>query len=425
MSNIKKLAKKTFRQGYRRWNAQKQVFRNTWNTAEIDLCKTYISGEGGFGPGTWADMTGEMKRASMLLAESPHVDFLEQYREKGQAIFQPEYFIHTPYYKNAMDCVRFNGEYFNHKTLDGIVLQGKSFVALYDRLSNNDFGEVGYAHPVNHSQPGSLPIVRRTWTPGVFQIDDGCHRLATYWVIGRKIVKVVALPESAPTELQSLVARASTERSAGEKGIKTLLQPIVGWEFDQTWTLLRRCADRFNMMQNFLSQNFPMLAPSSVLDLAASYGWFVAEFNKNGHTAMGVEANPAAAKIGRIAYGLGLEDMIVGHYHPFLQRCHRQFDVVLFLSQLHHYIPSSHFGDAKSLLQSIDRLTKKVLFLDMGEEHENFLQKQMSGWNAGRIVKFIQDNTSFRQVIPLGVDSDNVGRYAQQFGRTLFACLKS
>lgn len=425
MSNMKVFAKRSFRQGYRCWNTQKKVFLNKWNTKEIDLCKTYISGEGGFAAGTWADMIGDKKRASMLLAESPHVEFLERYREEGQAIFQPEYFLRTPYYKNAMNCVRFNGDYLHHKTFEGIVSQGQAFVAFYDRLSKNDFGEVGYCYPVNHSHPGSLPTVRRTWTSGVYQIEDGCHRLATYWVLGRKMVEVLVLPESAPTELQSLVARASTERGAGEEGIKTLLQPIVGWEFDQSWTLLRRCADRFTMMQNFLSQSLPQNGTWSVVDLAASYGWFVAEFCKHGHAAMGVEANPSAAKIGRIAYGLRTDDIVVGHYDKFLQQCDRQFDVVLFLSQLHHFIPSSHLVDAKSLLQSIDRITQKVLFLDMGQAHETFLQPELSDWNDETIVQFIQDNTSFQQVIPLGVDSDNVGRYAHHFGRTLFACLKS
>jgi len=101
----------------------------------------------------------------MLLADSPHVNFLEQYLELGAAVFQRKNFEQTPYFKNAVDCIRFTVGYFQHRTLDGLLQQARSFVTLYERMMRADSSEVKYRAPQVHSDPGSLPVVLKTWTP--------------------------------------------------------------------------------------------------------------------------------------------------------------------------------------------------------------------------------------------------------------------
>ncbi|TMF01723.1 MAG: DUF4118 domain-containing protein [Chloroflexi bacterium] len=56
---------------------------------DIDLERTLIGGYNAFTAGEWADLVGEPRCASMMLGDSPHVRFLEDYRRLGEAVFEP------------------------------------------------------------------------------------------------------------------------------------------------------------------------------------------------------------------------------------------------------------------------------------------------------------------------------------------------
>lgn len=411
------------RRVYQECKKQGDKLYDILHTKEIDLRRAFIPGEGGFDAETWAEINGNPRRASMLLADSPHVKFLEQYVELGAEVFERRNFEQTPYFKNAIDCIRYTGGYFQQRTFEGLLQQAKSFVTLFERMMRGDSSEVKYRAAHAHSEPGSLPVVRKTWTPNTVQIDDGLHRLAAVWLAGRKSAKAVVLAPPIPTALQSLVGKVS--QSFGERELYELHQPIDGVEFDGSWPLVRRCEDRLEMMLKFLSGRSLLKSELSVIDLTCSYGWFVAEFAKRRCHAVGVDANPAALKIGEIAYGLKTEQLVYSELLAFLTECDRKFDVVLLLSILQDFLPESDFGSAKEVLQRVDAITGSVLFFDTGQSHERWFRNSLPAWDDTLIIRFIQENTSFNRVIRLGVDSDNVGRFAKNFGRTLFACVRS
>jgi SAM-dependent methyltransferase len=242
-------------------------------------------------------------------------------------------------------------------------------------------------------------------------------------VLGQKKAKVVVLSQPLPTALQSLVGKVSQE--LGERELYELHQPIEGVEFEKSWPIVRKCHDRLQMMLAFLNSFMPSGSRMSVVDLGCSYGWFVAEFAKRGHQAMGIDSSPAALKIGQIAYGLSAEQAVKVDLQAFFARCDRTFDVVLLLSILHHFVPKSHFGRAEEILKRVDAITGSVLFLDTGQSHEKWFHRSLPDWDDDFIIKFIQRHTSFKHVIPLGADSDNVGGYRKNFNRTLFACVRS
>jgi len=79
---------------------------------------------------------------------------------------------------------------------------------------------------------------------------------------------------------------------------------------------------------------------------------------------------------------------------------------------------------AEEMLRLIDRTTKKVLFLDMGEEHEEWFKESLAGWNPDRIERWLKENSTFTKIYRLGTDRDNVPPFADHYGRTMFACLR-
>jgi hypothetical protein len=65
-----------------------------------------------------------------------------------------------------------------------------------------------------------------------------------------------------------------------------------------------------------------------------------------------------------------------------------------------------------------------VLFLDTGEEHESAFGGSLKGWSPEFIKNWIKNNTTFKSVIPLGMDKDKKSPFEGYYSRTLFACVK-
>jgi SAM-dependent methyltransferase len=386
----------------------------------VDLRKILIGGEGPYDAGRWAEATGDLRRASMPLGDSPHVNLLQQHGRLGERLFERPTFEQTPYFKNAAQAVRICGSYFGHRTPEGIAKQARSFIRLYDRTARGDPAEVEFTYRRRHSAPASLPVVRETLTPNTFQVGDGHHRLAVAWALGRREVVAAAVPPRAPTTLQSLALACAQTR-----GRRELYQPIEGLEFDGGWNVVRRCDDRLGMMLKFLAAAGRPAATLSVLDAACSYGWFVNEFAKRGAAATGVDADPSALKVGRIAYGLRPEQTVQSDLHAFLSTCERRWDVVLLLSVLHHFVLNPKRGRPDELLRQIDRVTGTCLFLDTGQAHERWWRGALARWDNNFVADYIRRHTSFTRVIPLGTDADYTGPYRENYGRTLFACLRT
>jgi hypothetical protein len=397
------------------WSPWVLGIRDRLCSAEIALDRVLLGGEGGLDAASWADRTGDLARASLLLTESPHVRFLEEYLERGDGLFEPRHLEATVYYRNAAACVKHLGHYFGHSDASGIRAQARAFAVLFDRMRQADPSGVQFGPREGHSQRASLPRVHETLTPGVYQLMDGAHRLAAAVAMGRRSARAAVAP-ARPTELQRLVL------GVGQTGgRRELYQPIPRPDFDSSWPVVRRCADRFQQMQRFLSEIGLPSSGLTVLDLACSYGWFVAAFGKGRSQAMGVDRDPRALRVGRIAYGLRSDQVVADDLLGFARACERRFDVVLALSVLHHYALGMESESPQEVLRQLDRLTGRVLFLDSGQSHEHWFRERLPGWNKEGLLDLLQRSTTFRKVDVLGVDADAAGPYAGNYGRTLFA----
>lgn len=385
---------------------------------EIDLERTLLGGQAGFEARHWAWITGHADERPLALPESPHVRFLERWRAEGEALLRPAAFADTPYARNAMEVVRHAGAYFGARTIEGVLEHARRFAALHDRVKAGDPTPVDLPGGVGHSSRDGLPTVHPTWSPTTWLLADGHHRLAIAWVLGRRTHRALLL-DTVPTELQVLASRV-----AQTSGRRELYQPIPGVEFDDAWPPVRRCADRLAMMRKFLEERRVAPAGLTMADFSCSYGWFVAEFARMGFDARGYDIDPVALRIGRLAYGLDPARLERGDSIAILNAGGRKHDVVLFLSILHHFAVKPGMGTPEDILRRVDAATGRVLFLDSGEGHEVWMRKHIPRWTPEFVADLVRKNTTFREVVPLGVDGDDRGVFAGNYGRTLFACVR-
>jgi hypothetical protein len=108
----------------------------------------------------------------------------------------------------------------------------------------------------------------------------------------------------------------------------------------------------------------------------------------------------------------------------FLEEREEQVDVTTCLSVLHHFALGRNAVSAEKFFRLVDQVTRKVLFVDSGQNHEKWFRKSLPDWDADFIEKWIRNNSSFRKIYRLGTDEDNVPPVADNYRRVLFACTK-
>ena len=202
---------------------------------------------------------------------------------------------------------------------------------------------------------------------------------------------------------------------------KILYQPTSIDNINNNFTIVRACKDRFDHMLEFCQSYFSEpLSEKSFLDIGCNIGYFLNQFNKYCEKVVGIDYDNKLKKESDIFYPDITQNIFNVDYTKKLKDF-EQFDIVSFMSLLHHIIISEGLESAIKVLKIVDEKTKEIMFFEMGQEHENFYKDKLPGWNIDKIKNFIIDNTSFNRCEILMVDSDSVGRFRNDFGRTLFA----
>jgi hypothetical protein len=208
-------------------------------------------------------------------------------------------------------------------------------------------------------------------------------------------------------------------------GRRELYQPLPAPELSSGWTTVRRCTDRLEKITNFLRAE-QLLPPvtSSYLDVASCYGWFVSAMRGLGYDCRGIELDPLAGPLGQAAYSLSPEHITIGNCVNVMRDTSQQWDIVSCFSLLHHFIMGTADATATQLMELLDKVTGRVLFLDSGQSHEAWFRKTMPDWSTKELMTFLQDTTQFARVIDLGPDADAIAPYEDNYGRHLFACVR-
>lgn len=378
---------------------------------DLPLSKLLMGGEHRRAAANYARLTGDLMRPSTPVERSPHAEFLREYREVGEELLRPERFALTRYWRNAQTCIELFGQYFTATTIDGVLERAAAFA---HALKNGDtaFLSAGGTH-------AGVPVrVSRIKYSDCFEVVDGNHRLALATARGAESYPCAILPvDPALTPVQQMVMDSSWTNE------QCLLYQPLGLPEVESWTTVRRCADRMSLIAAYLERHGP--SAGSYLDIGCSYGWFVKQMAKRGYDAVGIDRDVSAMAVGQLAYGLDPSAFMVDDLANFLQRSNRQYDIVSCFSVLHHYALGKGQMSAEEFIRRLDSLTGSVLFLDTGENHERWFMDSLKEWDADFIARWLRENTTFTSVEMLGADQDGQGRYQGQYGRHLFACRRA
>jgi 2-polyprenyl-3-methyl-5-hydroxy-6-metoxy-1,4-benzoquinol methylase len=376
---------------------------------EVEPAKLLMGGECGVPSATYARFIGDLLRPSRSILDSPHVQLLRAYREDGEEIFAPGRFETTAYYENSAKCIELYGNSFAAKDPRDIVKKARKFCQMADgkMYGERDMGE---------SWQGSAVVIRRIRYSDCYEIIDGHHRLAVACVNGKATYSCFVDPsDSVLTPVQQMVLDSNWTG-----GQREVYQPISAPEVAD-WPVARRCDDRFKMMTNYLDKIG--VHAGTYLDVCCSYGWFVSRMASRGFQALGIDRDHAAVSMSRIAFRLPESATRAGDIVGFLNTNRKdRYDIVSCFSILHHFVLGSMSISAAEFIKKVDEMTGSVLFLDTGQCHESWFAKTLAGWDAEYIRSWLRQHTSFDQIEILGRDSDNVGRFRDQYQRHLFVC---
>lgn len=398
--------------------------------AEVAIDALLVGSQAGRPLETWVGATGDHARASLRLVDSPYVAFLRQVRLDPSRLDDDAFLRSTDYYRMARFCADRVGKWFGAREDAGILERVKAFGRMLPEL-HGDGGEellaMGGEAMQGRTPRGQPPRVYALRDSRYHELQDGHHRAALAAMEGKTSIDALVAGEKW-SYLQGLVLQGVQTR-----GRQELYQPLPAPEFDGAWKLVRRCADRFAMMERFLRERGISGAGRTSLDLASSYGWFVRAFLDLGFDAHGVERDELAVRIGLAGYRLPPDHVRVTSVERFLERNRDTYDVVLFLSILHHFVIGRESagwlrsrGDAaaREIIRHVDRACGRVLFFDTGEEHETWMRDKLPGWTPEFVARWLKENTTFDEIVPLGTDED-VLTFPGNYARTLFACVRT
>ncbi len=377
----------------------------------------------------WIPATGEVARASNRLLDSPYVSFLRLIRENPRLLEDSEALRSTDYYSMAKLCQEHTGRWFGARTEDGLLSRLKAYGNMLPELGGTGGASAepdGDEEVKGRTAPGEAVKVFKVRESSCYELVDGHHRSALAAMESADRLPVEVLGEKW-TYLQQLVLKGVQTR-----GRKELYQPVNAPEFDGSWKLVRKCSDRFELMKNFLRDRQIDGKDKTALDIACSYGWFLSQFAGIGFTPAGVERDFLSIRIGQAAYKLPKNTVREMSAEKLLKHSGERSDIVLFLSILHHYaIGRERVGllgnwsrpPVDLILERLDSITGAVLFLDTGQESEEWFKSKLPGWTPKYIAELLKEKTSFKEVVALGTDED-AASYPGNYGRTLFACVR-
>ena len=368
----------------------------------------------------YAEKTGDWLRTSTRLIDGPHVALLRSVAGSGNAPDDGA-LRDSAYMRQGMKCIAAFGRFHEATDEASLVRLAREFIAVHAGsrgLAGGDGTVPG------RSRPGSLPVVRRIWGSDRFQILDGHHRLASAAARGERTVRVYVKSKPAYTSAQRLILDVESTRHR-----PALYQPVELPEMGEGWPLRRRCTDRLEMIRAFMSDR-GLLGPRpdgsarTSLDVACNYGWFVARFRAMGIRAHGVEIDPAALKVGRVLYGNSDADVTCRDGVEFLRSVSTPYDAVTCFSLAHHFVLGRGPCSAEELMRLLDKACGAVMFFDTGQDHERWFREKLKGWDVDKVESWLRETTTFREIVRLGVDQDDVGVTAENYRRTLFALVR-
>ncbi|HEY6740530.1 MAG TPA: polysaccharide biosynthesis C-terminal domain-containing protein, partial [Actinopolymorphaceae bacterium] len=288
--------------------ALSRLFLRRLRPVEVPLERLLLGAQDGIPVTRYANAFDDLLWASTPVTEGPHLALLRSAAEAGPDGLDDAAILASRYGEHARRCLLLTGRYFWATDDAGIVEVARAFL---DRARGVDV-------PTRSGQSTAHDpiLVAPIRDSDCFSVLDGHHRLAIAAHRGDRTATVTVKRFAVSTPLQDVL-----DRMSWIGGKKELYQPIDAPELHRSWTTVRRCTDRLEKMDLFLTARgtarTEYRAPT-YLDVASCYGWFVAQMGARGFAAEGLERDPLGRQVGAGVYGLEPEQIHVGEAVDFL-----------------------------------------------------------------------------------------------------------
>lgn len=381
---------------------------------EIPIEKVLLGGRGRMSAHDFAVAVDDPLWPSRPVLDGPHVRLLRAHAVRE---LDDRDILASDYGRFARRNLALSGRFHTATDDAGVVRVARDFLM-------RSSGDAGPVFPRPRQSLDESPIrVAPIRDSDCFQLVDGHHRVAAYAVSGAGTVPARVSRLAVSTPLQEMLHRIAADGRSRE-----LLQPVSSPEV-AGWPTVRRCTDRLAAMDRLLGARDLGAGTASYLDVGSCYGWFVAGMSRFGYRSEGVDPDSLARTLGERVMGLDRAQIHTAGLVPFLRENGRPenartWDVVSSFSLLHHFVLGRGEVSPQSFVRLLDAVTGSVLFLDTGQEHERWFRRSLAGWDAAFVGRFLQQHTTFDEVIDLGPDHDDQPPYSGNHGRHLFACVR-
>jgi hypothetical protein len=300
----------------------------------------------------WCSDINSPLSGSLSIKDWPHVKLLNEYLKEGDALFEPQRFRQTDYFKNAWQCILTYHYYTWCRSKEDIIKAARNFVKR--TFSTNYQQEENLLHmagTMDKASPKGEPvIVRRVKASHHLQACDGHHRLASAFVRGeKKLTGHINIWPQVYSPMQQLVLDADRQR-----GQENVWQPLEDcpemqeWPVTQASELIAQCI--FNYIKKDEYESF--------LDVNCGYGWFLNQFKQHGFkTVQGLESDPVSRKIGQASYGLNQHEIMSINSG-------QTFDITLCLNELEFVLKGQRPLNLTQYIESLALTTRHLCLID-------------------------------------------------------------
>ncbi|MFC1510454.1 hypothetical protein ACFL49_02220 [Candidatus Omnitrophota bacterium] len=154
---------------------------------DVSLEHVYTGGFNGDNQFDYAHTPPDRWHPNYMLKESPHVKFLQQFKDSTE--IDNEAFKKSAYFRYALKDIRIYGDFFDNADEDKIVERANEFLKFYRAVKNNTCGKNFMFFPGDAHPKDCFIKVSKIKDSEYYLIREGHHRLAIYYVLRRAFIK--------------------------------------------------------------------------------------------------------------------------------------------------------------------------------------------------------------------------------------------
>ena len=326
---------------------------------------------------------------------------------KGRIVNDLEW-SETSYYQRLLNDIKNGYSRFSCHDESDLIQRFKQMDLLIDNIRETGYKSAqevltdGMSQSTGRNHKFVDEITVNIGRDGKLLFQNGRHRLSIALLLGIEKVPVQILVRH-----KKWISVRNILLKEAENGKGMLYQPALHPDLEDI-PAAHVCIDRFEVIKKQIH-----LSKSSLLDVGANLGYFCHKFEELGFNCIGVENDSVISKSAEVI------KQSTGRHFKIVQgdildqniaaEIGYNFDVVLFLNILHHFLKEKELFEKMTLW--LNRLNSSVIFFEPHLPTEPQMQGAYCNFNNEEFLTYIMNNTKKLESKPLHTTQD---------GRTIY-----